>query len=133
MNLEAIKRLATCDECESYLDSPVILPCSRIICESHLKEHSAREFQNIFYCSVCKSFHPYSSQGFKKMDKIKNILLTKSHLSEEENELNNSIDEEILGYKNLVKTFDTSKTKSEILVHAELNSIRNKINTDKYF
>jgi hypothetical protein len=130
MNLEAIKRLATCDECESYLDSPVILPCSRIICESHLKEPNAREFQNFFYCSVCKSFHPYSSQGFKKMDKIKEIILTKSHLCKEEKKLNNSIDEKILDYENLAKTFDTSKTNSEILVHAELNLIRNKIDTD---
>ena len=121
MDLEAVKRLATCDYCYTYLDSPVILPCSRIICESHLKEPN---FQNKFYCSGCKDFHQNSSDGFKKMDKINDILLAKSHLSEEEKDLNKSIDEIILESEFFLSKLKTSKIKSELLVHDELVSLR---------
>ena len=85
MDLYGIKQLVTCPICEYFLDSPIIIPCFNVICESHVINSQS---DNIYNCPLCSDSHKIPKDGFKKNEKIEMVLRMQEHLNEQEKKLN---------------------------------------------
>jgi hypothetical protein len=98
--METIEKVIKCTECMCVLESPVILPCSDLICKKHVKEE-AREF----HCLACDIIHPVPSGGFPVNKALGIMLDQKIQNNRFLPEYHSAFD----SFKNLGKAIDEAK------------------------
>ena len=57
----SLKDLLKCKICNQTYNKPIILPCSRSICSSHVNNETSNK---IFKCDLCNNCHLIPSNGF---------------------------------------------------------------------
>jgi hypothetical protein len=79
--MEAVKlrSILTCPICERIFENPVILPCNKTICKSHLASLYTSETQELINCSLClptnnTTTHPVPGNGFP-LNEDKQVLI----------------------------------------------------------
>ena len=130
MDLSAVKAIAICEKCENFLESPITLPCSKTICEYHLKEFHKDYLTNKISCMFCKKQHLIPDGGFEVNIKIKNIIDSNAHLYEDEKRINLSFESSLQKLNHLLKELDKKEPEVQKHFHESLSKIKDQINLD---
>ena len=123
--MESVGKVATCDKCGNLLDSPIILPCFKVICESHLNELFNDDKKSQIKCFSCKDYHQLPENGFDQGVKVKGIIDSGAHFNELV-KINNLIE----SYENILDDFKKDKQNLNFLLYDKINHIKNKIDLD---
>jgi hypothetical protein len=130
MDLSAVKAIAICEKCEKFLESPITLPCSKTICECHLKEFHKDYLTNKISCVFCKRQHLIPDGGFEVNIKIKNIIESNAHLYEDEKRINLSFESSLQKLNHLLKELDKKEPEVQMYFNESLSKIKDQINLD---
>ena len=87
--MDSIKKSITCEFCHNLFIDPIILPCSKTICLSHIEEDLSKDtsFPNTIKCQFCKEFHIISENTLKVNSLVRDIIQSNGHLNQQEKNL----------------------------------------------
>ena len=122
-----MNEILTCrfSNCNKYFQDPVLLPCSKNICKSHIDEMiglSSIDFR--FTCEFCLEQHEVPDQGFTLNESLVEILNLGCHL-ENRNErlafdLKNRLDI-------LISEFNLIRSSPDLFIYEYIANVRNQI------
>lgn len=129
MDLTAVRKLATCDICGNFLNTPITLPCHNVVCEFHLKDSFSFKNDKI-KCSLCNKDHEIPENGFEKHQKIMDLIESNVHLYDHEKAFIEKMKTLIENYENILDKTKSSKLDTKIMLEERTADIKNKIDLD---
>lgn len=113
--MNGLRKLVTCKKCMNFLDSPIRLPCNKVICSRHVEELKETCNSNKIKCEFCNSLHEIPENGFTVDEELNEILLNNEHLTDEEKKCDHEIQTKIERYyKNLEYLKNNSNVNDKI-------------------
>ena len=65
------------EDCQLFLENPIILPCGSAICEEHLENCEEK-----YFCTICDKEHPVPEDGFPINKFAQKTIQSGVHLNE---------------------------------------------------
>jgi len=113
----------TCSYCSKILKDPIILPCGDSICSEHMTEKDVVK-QNKIKCADCEENFPIKDNEFKSIKTLKQLIVDKSYLSEEEINLKKNLEESIRKFFGFYDEFILNKSKVDMDVFNYFQELR---------
>ena len=92
--LKPQKSQLTCSYCSRIFKDPILLPCNDSICREHLNERDVVK-QNKIKCTKCNEEFGVKNNDFKSNQTLKKLVEDQTHLSEDEINLKQDLEESI--------------------------------------
>jgi hypothetical protein len=86
-----LSEILTCKKCKKFFLEPVLLPCKKNICKTHIYQESNET--NVYKCFFCKDDHQVPENGFIPNETANDIIKLNLHLNEKTKEANELVDE----------------------------------------
>jgi hypothetical protein len=117
-----LNEILTCDKCKRFYLEPVILPCKKNICKSHVFQESNND-NNIYKCDFCKDDHHVPKNGFILNETANEILKLNLHLKDKAKEAYDLIDE----FDEILNDLISLSKDPENFIYEYISFTRNKI------
>ena len=125
-DIKSIKEIITCELCELVLDSPINLPCFKVICKSHVSNLQKNKSKETISC-ICKNEHQIPKNGFKSNPKIESLINSNAFYNETELEFRNEFNNSISSLNILLLDFEKQEIEDEALIYDKVGDLKNKI------
>ena len=122
----SIKEIITCELCELVLESPINLPCFKVICKSHVSNLQKDKSKETISC-ICKNEHQIPKNGFKSNSKIESLINSKAFYDETELEFRNEFNNSISSLNILLLDLKKREIEDEVLIYDRIGDLKNKI------
>jgi uncharacterized protein YoxC len=119
--MENLLNTVKCVECNCILQSPVILPCGKSVCQKHV---SQQDSANSYNCHICGNVHSVPENGFVANDAI-NLLIDLS-LGDYKQALKSC---ELL--KTTIAELESLKSQPECHVRNVIDELKNEVRTKR--
>jgi hypothetical protein len=100
------RSLFICSICNDYLNNPVNLPCHCTICKHHLDK-------DVIECKFCNEIFNLPHDGIRENKRIKLIIESNGHLSEDEKNFRQNIQKSLTLLENLYSEYNTKEFELE--------------------
>jgi hypothetical protein len=121
-----------CDLCKQLLVDPVVMPCGKFICKTHLDNllllsKKMNVNQSTFICGICQERHLIPNNGFVVNNRIQELLDIHSN-KVESNPVFKECEKEIELAKEAMLCAEQLETNSEIYIYNFFEVIKRKVN-----
>ena len=120
------KSQLTCAYCSKILKCPTVLPCGHSICRDHLIERDVLKGNKI-KCKECNEDYQVKDNEFKSNEALKQLIESRSYLSEDELRLKQELEESIGKFFQIYDEFTQNKAQLESDVFDHFQEMRFKI------
>jgi hypothetical protein len=118
-----LKSQVTCSYCSKIVKDPIDLPCNDSICRDHLKERDVVK-QNKIKCKKCNEEFQVNDYEFKSNEALTQLIERHSHLSNEETDLKQQLENSIKKFFDFYDEFTINRTKLESSIYDHFHEMR---------
>ena len=118
-----------CKICNMVLYTPITLPCECVICGSHLRDGTAK--YNWITCGACSTAFEIPKLGFESNKTLQRKLEDEMHLTSEEKQLKDSVDNLLSQLDQLQAEFRANLVKCELFCDAHFSELRRNIDLQR--
>ena len=121
-------KCVTCQykNCKKYFVKPVLLPCSKSICQEHVKEVTDSGNKKL-KCEFCKQEHQIPVDGFPTNTELEQILIMKLHLNENQKSAINSL----IKFELIIKEAEKVHKDPESDIYQHFAKLKNEIDLER--
>ena len=122
--------ILTCKKCNKFYLEPVLLPCSKQTCRSHVEDYSYsidKEYVRIFKCEFCDGEHEIPENGFPVIQSLVEILNLNLHLNDKGKEAHDLIGK----FDTIVSDLNFTNKDPENFIYDYISNTRNQIHLER--
>ncbi len=118
-----------CSICKNVFTEPVILPCNKNICKSHVQEYLKNQSdKNLFDCILCKKHHKFDQNGcFPLNNKIDDLVKKCQVHAVPIKDIHKTANESYNKLTNLIEEFTSINDESEQFIYNYFSELERKV------